>query len=456
MLPLLSLALVALTGVALAAEKRPPMNVLLIVSDDLNTGIGCYGDSVVKTPHLDRLVQRGVRFDRAYCNYPVCSPSRTSFLSGRHPRTTQVVGNGVDPRVVLGADFQFLPEYFKAQGYFTAGIGKITHTPEFLHSIKWDVVRDPQYDPAVGFEKKRATLHAAPDEAHPDGITARTVARLMEEHRDRPFFLGAGFHRPHAPRIAPQKYFDLYPLEKIELPTRTTEAEIPKIALPPQYEPEMSEKARRTYLQSYYASVSFMDAQVGVLMEAMDRLDLWKNTVVVFLGDNGYHLGEHGGFWGKMSLMDESGRVPLIVCAPGWAKQPCARAVSLVDVFPTLAEICQLPAPAGLEGRSLAPLLKNPAASWPYPVRSVSVRGEKRKGFLQLGRSVHTDRYSFIQWPDNSLQLYDDQVDPRQARNLAADPDRASLISELRQSLLPEDRVPAQKGGIKFDKGKGD
>lgn len=432
-----------------AAEKTP--NVLLIISDDLTTGIGCYGHPAVKTPNLERLAEKCVRFDRAYCNYPVCHPSRTSFLSGRYPRTSEVATNGVDPRVVLGPDFQFLPEYFKASGYFTAGLGKVTHTPEHLHSIRWDVVGDTQYDPAYRFEEKKATLHEAPDEEHPDGITARAIARLMEEHRDRPFFLAAGFHRPHAPRIAPQKYYDLYPLEQIELSTTATEPGIPPIALPPYYKPDMPEEARRKYLQTYHACVSFTDAQVGVLLEAMDRLDLWHNTIVVFLGDNGYHLDEHGGFWGKMSLMDRSARVPLLIHAPGLAKNTvCRRPVSLIDLFPTLTALCGLPPTPGLEGTSLTPLLQDPGTPWNHPARLVVTRGDKREkkpgGQHELGRSVHTEQYSFLKWPDGSLQLYDDQADPKQTRNLAGDPAHAGVIAELEKSLLPEDRIPIHKG----------
>ena len=444
LLPILSAIFVFYCGQSHAAG--PKRNVLFIVSDDLNAGFASYGHPQVRTPHLDRLAAMGRRFDRAYCNYPVCNASRTSFLSGRLPRTTQVVGNGVDPRVVLGADFQFLPEHFKAQGYFTAGIGKITHTPEFLKSIRWDVVTDPQHEPEL-YEKTNArVLRTRPDEAHPDGITARLVARLMEEHRDGPFFIGAGFHRPHLPLIAPQKYFDLYPLDQITVPTGTTPPDIPEIARPPFYDANVPPDEARSRIQAYYACVSFMDAQVGVLLETMDRLDLWRSTVVVFLSDNGYHLGQHGGFWGKMSLMDESARVPLIVCAPDVKGGPCARAVSLVDLFPTLTELCGLPMPAGLDGRSLAPLLRDPAAPWEHPARSVAVRGEKRNGMLDLGRSAHTERHTFIRWPDGSKQLYDDATDPAQNHNLAADSAHAGLATKLHSALLPEDRIPAHRG----------
>jgi arylsulfatase A-like enzyme len=426
-----------------AAEKR---NVLFLVADDLNVGFSTYGHPQVKTPHLDRLGKMGTRFDRAYCNYPVCNASRTSFLSGRLPRTTQVVGNGVDPRVVLGADFQFLPEHFKAQGYFTAGIGKITHTPEFLNSIRWDVVTDPQYDAKLFTETNARVLRTQPDEAHPDGITARLVARLMEEHRAGPFFIGAGFHRPHNPLIAPQKYFDLYPLDQIDVPTGTTPPDIPEMARPPFYDAALPTDEARKRIQAYYACVTFLDAQIGVLLEAMDRLDLWRSTVVVFLSDNGYHLGQHGGFWGKMSLMDQSARVPLIICAPEVSGGPCARVVSLVDVFPTVTELCGLPLPTGLDGRSLTPLLRDPATPWDHPARSVAIRGEKREGQLDLGRSVHTEQHTFIQWPDGSRQLYDEVADPAQTRNLAVDPAHDGLVARLQAALLPEDRIPAHRG----------
>jgi iduronate 2-sulfatase len=428
-----------------------PLNVLFIVADDLNTGFSAYGHEQVKTPHLDRLAKMGMRFDRAYCNYPVCNASRTSFLTGRYPRTTEVVGNGVDPRVKLGKECVFLPEHFRAQGWFTAAIGKVTHTPQHPHAMTLDVVNDPQHDPAHGFTGDWAALKEKPDEAQPDGITARTITRLMEQHQSGPFFLAAGFHRPHAPRVAPQKYFDMYPHDSLKLPAGATETDIPQIALPPAYEPDMTDKARLNFLQSYYASVSFLDAQVGLLLAAMDRLALWDSTILVFLSDNGYHLGEHGGFWGKMSLMDQAARVPLIIRAPGMASQPCKRAVSLVDIYPTLVELAALPAMPGLEGRSLVPLLRDPEAVWNHPARSVSVRGEKKDGMLDLGRSVHSKRHTLIEWPDGSAQLYDDRNDPTQSQNLANDAAHAEILAKLRPHLLPETRIPAHKGTGKGD-----
>lgn len=442
--------LAAGTSVCGAGSDQP--NILFIISDDLNVEVGCYGDTIVKTPNLDRLAATGVRFQRAYCNYPVCSPSRTSFLSGRYPVTTEVVGNGTYTRAGLGDEFEFLPEYFRSQGYFTAGIGKVTHTPEHQDEISWDVDFDPQRYRADGSYIVDAQLRDLPDEKHPDGITARTVARLMEEKKDRPFFMVAGFHKPHAPRVAPQKYFDMYPHENMQPPDGDTEADIPKIAYPPKYEPDLTLVQKQKWLQSYFACVSFVDAQVGVLLDALDRLELWENTIVVFISDNGYHLGEHGGFWQKMSLMDQSARVPMILYAPGRnGRGVCRQPVELVDLFPTLTSLCDLPAPAGLEGDSLVPLLENPGRAWSRPAHSVAVRGKKKDGKLDLGRSLHTDRFSFIRWPDGSSQLYDDLQDPEQTKNLASNPEYSQIFDQLEKQLPPTGRVVAHPG---MSKGK--
>ena len=429
-------------------DEAAKMNVLLILSDDLNTD---YTDPRILTPNLDRLASRGVRFDRAYCNYPVCGPSRVSLLSGRYPHTTQVLDNGVNPRVALGDTVRFLPEYFSSRGYFTAAMGKVLHSPTITHhqSIQWDYALDPVFDLTYEFFAGNSLARASrnlPDEKHPDGISARRIARLMADHQDTPWLLTAGFWRPHAPRLAPQTYFDLYPLDQIEVPTGTTDPAIPKLAIPPQYDPNLTDEAKAEIIQSYYACVSFMDAQVGVLLDTLDRLDLWDRTVVIFLGDNGWHLGEHGGFWGKQSLMDRSVRVPLIVSAPGFgAGAVCTKTVEHVDIFPSLVELCRLPQPSGLEGQSIVPLLRNPNdPSWHKVARSVVVRG-KQGGMLELGRSAHSDRHTLIEWPDNSLQMFDDQKDPGQRVNLAANPEFRPVIEELKAHLMPR-TSPAHRG----------
>jgi iduronate 2-sulfatase len=436
-----------------AAEPTKKMNVLFIVADDMNCQIGCYGNPVVQTPNIDKLAARGVRFDRSYCNYPVCNASRTSFLSGRYPDTTGVFGNGTEPRVKLGKDFQFMPEYFKANGYFTAGIGKIAHGG-FPKSIKWDVFAEPQQgvdednNPA---NRPRRVRRAAPgdrtkevevpfgwaatpnkDEEEPDGITARKIVKLMEQHKDGPFFLAAGFHKPHVPHTAPKKYFDMYPVEKMPLPIEPTDhaKAIPVIARAPKYFPDLNDTQKRSIIQHYYAATTFMDAQVGLLLDAMDRLNLWDNTVVVFLGDHGWHHGEHGGFWAKMSTMEESARAPLMMVAPGHKSNAVSpRMVEFVDVYPTLTELCKLPAAKGVEGTSFAPLLDMPEKPWKKAVFTVV----SRKG--GLGRCVRTEQFTYTEWPDGSTQLYDHTRDPHEFTNLAKDPAHTETVAGLKKVL---------------------
>lgn len=445
--------LLLLFGAALPAgtaqAKKP--NVLLIVSDDLNCQLGCYGNRVVQTPNIDRLAARGVRFERAYCNYPVCNASRTSFLSGRYPETTGVLGNGTQPRIRLGADFRFLPEYFHDQGYFTAGIGKIAHGT-FIDSVKWDVVTDPvrgeeAEEGAAARPRRRRLAGAAPapdplpfawqatenrDEQEPDGVIATRVVKLLEEKREGPFFIAAGFHRPHVPHTAPKKYFDMYPPEKMPLPAEPPDhtREIPPIARPGKYFPDLTDAQKQAIISHYYAATTFMDAQVGRLLAAMDQLKLWDNTIVVFLGDHGWHHGEHGGFWAKVSAMNESARAPLIVAAPGKkAKAVSPRLVEFVDLYPTLVDLCGLRSPAGLQGTSFRPLLENPQRPGKSAVFTVVTR---RGG---LGRAVRTEQYTYIEWPDGSAQLYDARRDPKEYDNLANDPPYAKTVAELKERL---------------------
>ena len=357
---------------------------LLIVSDDLNNDLGCYGNAVVKSPQIDRLARRGVRFDRAYCQYPLCNPSRSSFLSGRRPGTTGITNNGTPTRTYL-KDAVFLPQYFRQQQYTTVKVGKIYHTGDgFEDPISWDSdtretkdAKSPPRDQIVetfpegdtNREFQAIVLDAADPDTY-DGTVARKSVEFMEQaaRGDKPFFLAVGFRRPHLPYAAPKKYFELYPPERLALPTEPSDhiKDIPAAALT--YEPGSKRPgpdAARRGRSAYYASLSFMDAQVGVLLDALDRLKLWDKTVVVFMSDHGYHLGEHGGLWHKRSLFEESARVPLIVAAPGKeSNASLPRLVELVDVYPTLAELCGLPAPASLEGTSFVPLLDNPDQAW--------------------------------------------------------------------------------------------
>ena len=433
----------------LAAQRK--LNVLFIAVDDLNTRLGCYGDPVVKSPNIDRLAARGVRFDSAYCNYPLCNPSRTSLLSGRRPDTTKIHDNTTQPRTYLG-DTVFLPEYFKSHGYFTARVGKIAHGA-FEHWVKWDISENARAGEAVaardrtqkdkagrdrkGGEAMKLTWHPTdnPDEVEPDGHTARRIAKIIEEHKDQPFFVGAGFHKPHLPWVAPKKYFDMYPPAKIKLPyaPANDRDDIPPIALTRTAgDDQMTDADKQQAIAAYHACTTFTDAQIGVLLDTLDRLKLWDSTIVLLFGDHGWHLGEHLGLWRKMTLFEESDHAPLIVVAPGMEKGVASkRLVEFVDIYPTLAELAGLPKPQGLEGLSLTPLLKDHNRPWKSAIYTWVARGKDT-----LGQTMRTDRYRYTEWGnDQVIEVYDHDKDPKEFTNLARVPGNEKLVAELRQKM---------------------
>ncbi|MEK7403481.1 MAG: sulfatase [Acidobacteriota bacterium] len=441
MLPARSRLLLPLAPfVGFAAARRH--NVLLIAVDDLNTDLGCYGHPIVESPNIDRLARRGTRFDRAYAQYPVCNPSRTSLLSGRYPETTGVLDNRTNPRVNL-KDAPFLPEHLRQHGYFTAHVGKIFH-PGMDGPRDWHISLEPKGTPR-GREGEGRNLTGGKfaffhwiaaegtDEDQADGQIAREVIRLFEEKRDRPFFIGAGFHKPHDPYVAPKRYFEPYPPERIPATPGppNDDADLPPAALPP-VRHNLGPQEGREFRRAYYACISFMDAQVGKVLDALERLRLADNTVVILFGDHGLHLGEHG-WWNKVTLFERSARAPLIIAGPpvAHAGQACRRTVELVDLYPTLMELNGLPAPQGLEGRSLAPLLKDAEARWDKPGYTVVTRTGK------LGRSVRTERYRYTAWDEGRLgvELYDHDNDPNEFLNLAADPRYAAARVEMKRFL---------------------
>ena len=446
------------------ASNRP--NVLMIACDDLSTRIGCWGHPVVKTPNIDRLAARGMRFDRAYCHYPLCNPSRTALLSGMRPDTTKVLGNGTPPRTTIGK-VTFLPELFGQNGYFTAKIGKVAHGT-FEDAIRWDISepatpgpnakREPggkrrgQKGKAVGEEggiKLSWTHTDNKDEDEPDGHTARQIVELMEANLagkataggGKPFFLGAGFHKPHLPWVAPKKYFDMYPPEQMHLPETPANDrdDIPPIALTHTAGDEtLTDLDRKKCISSYHACTTFLDAQIGVLLDALDRNKLWDNTVVVLWADHGWHLDEHLGLWRKMTLFEEACHVPLIIAAPGMKRNAvCRRLAEWTDIYPTLTQLCGLTNPPNLEGISLAPLLKDPVRPWKKAATTVVLHQGT------LGRSVRTERYRYTEWGGAGVaELYDHEPDPHEFtnlafKNLAGDPKLATVREEMQRYLAP-------------------
>jgi uncharacterized sulfatase len=441
-----------------AADQRPAKkNVLLIISDDLTTtALGCYGQALAHSPNADGLAAKGVRFEHAYCQYPLCNPSRCSFMTGRRPDTTRVYSNGLNFRVNLPT-VETIPQHFQRAGYFAARVGKIYHygVPEQIGTnglddgASWNQVVNPRgrdkdeeadvinFTPREALGASLAWLETGGDGTdHTDAKIADACIKLLEEHKDRPFFIGCGFFRPHVPCVASENYFRLYPLERFHLPKEPPEhfAGIPPIALtvkPLNY--GLSEDKLKVFMRAYFASASLMDAQTGRVLEAVNRLGLADNTVIVFISDHGWCLGEHGQ-WQKWLLFEESARVPMVIYDPGRKGngKSCTRPVELVDLYSTLAELSGLPAPAGVEGKSLVPLLDDPEAKWNEPARTQVTRAGNR-----MGRTVRTERWRYTEWDGGraGTELYDQQADAHEYQNLAGDSNHAAVVAELKKKL---------------------
>ncbi len=473
----LALAYLSAAVTGAAGDTRKP-NVLFIAVDDLNTRIGCYGDPLARTPNLDRLALRGVRFDRAYCQFPLCNPSRVSLMLGRYPTTTDTI-DFARP-ALLGPDWVTLTEHFRASGYEVQLRGKVYHYPEpkpwsageeavrkeqethrkmMADLTRWEPYRTLAPPTTKWVENLRTwanVFHPVPDDEKIDAETntkdyewpadvknTKQALGLLQQwaQSGKPFFLGLGFYKPHVPLVAPQKFFDLYPPEKMPLPpdfapTPTADDSVPRHALRYNldlfYEERPTPERARAAIAAYYACISFMDEQLGIVLDALDRLGLRDNTVIVLWGDHGWHLGEKG-MWAKGTLFDVAAHAPLIIVDPRLktAGQGCPRTVEFVDIYPTLVDLCGLAVPPGLEGRSLAPLLNNPTAAWDKPALSVVARES------WLGRSLRTERWCYTEWDEGryGVELYDHQTDPREMKNLAPDPQHAATVAELREKL---------------------
>jgi uncharacterized sulfatase len=409
------LAVAIVLGAAIspvAAQEKTPtrFNILLIVADDLRNDLGCYGHSYVKSPNLDRLAKKGMRFDRAYVQYPVCNPSRTSFMTGLRPDTTRVLGNNVQFRTML-PDVVTLAQLFRMNGYFTASIGKIFHRgltiedvrPEMDDPKSWDRAKYFVANP-IGLKGEgrnmtggklawcRWLMAEGDDDDQPDGMIAKEAVRLLKAKGDKPFFVAVGFHRPHDPFHSPKKYYEPYPLEKM-IPHKDPAKRTPDVksaVAGGMVFNDFTDREKKEFMRAYYAGVTFMDAQVGRLLAELDRLGLWDNTIVIFVGDHGYHLGERG-WWNKNTLFELSARAPMLVWAPPMKApgQSSTRLVEFVDIYPTLTQLCRLPAPKNLEGLSFVPLLDDPKKPWKSAAFTQVQRGKI------AGRTVRTERFRY-------------------------------------------------------------
>jgi len=485
-----------------AAESRP--NVLLILVDDLKPALGCYGDSAAKTPNIDRLAARGMRFDLAYCNQAVCAPSRFTLMLGSHSTSTGLYGLGSDLRKTI-PDAVTLPQHFAKHGsYRTESIGKVFHighgnqgdpqsfsVPHFKDKVIEYL--DPQStdggqltrEEALFTNQKLDQIRSLPrgaafespeaqDDDYADGrVATETVKRLQaaqqrRQQDDTPFFIAAGFVRPHLPFSAPKKYWDMHDVQKLPMPAfEEHPASSPRVAhkrggeiaaykpVPEDSNVVFSPELKRQLIHGYYASTSYVDAQIGRVIAELDRLGLAQSTIVVLWGDHGFHLGDLG-IWTKHTNYEQANRIPLLISAPDVTKPGSStrQLAESVDIFPTLSELAGLPAPQGpqaVDGLSLVSVLKNPEAR----VRDHAYHAYPKE---KLGRAIRTERHRLIEWktpgaPADTaeLELYDYQTDPLETKNHATE--QPEVMKQLRTILArhPEaqpmggNRAPSKK-----------
>lgn len=486
---LTSLILGCVLSPLVAADR---LNVVLIIADDLRPQLGSYGDSIVQTPHLDAFAREALRFERAYAQIAVCSPSRNSFLSGLRPASSGLRGFGRTIRDAV-PDVVTLPQHFKNNGYQSVGMGKVFHVyaetglgseddPASWTEPLW-LPQNPIWGPGQNAIRDRLIAEAraagkefkhshdwprgaaiddpdVPDEALRDGETALRAAEFLRARAaaaDGPFFLAVGFYQPHLPYVAPKRYYDLYDPEKLPLPANDT---APRGAPPGTLNPGMVDKYydfpplekqdtafKRRYLQAYLANISYMDACTGRVLAALRETGLDRNTVVAFIGDHGYLMGEHGSWGHKHSNYEMAVRSPMLVSAPGMKArgQATPALVELIDLYASLPELAGLPAPVRHEGVSFAPLLASPGRHWKNAAFSEIVRAGR------LGRTIRTDTHRYVEWTDKNSaviarELYDHRTDPHETENLAEAPRQASQVKALAARLAGgwRDAVPAK------------
>ena len=475
MLPLL--LVLCSFGAAQAAESEKKPNVLFLISDDLtSTALGCYGNTICQTPNIDRLANEGTRYTRAYCQATYCGPSRASFMFGYYPDATKAYGYA-SGRKTVGDERASWAEHLKNNGYHTARVSKIYHmgvpigieqgsdgaddpaswvekynskgpewkakgdgeTLQISHFQKKGKKADPAtIYPPVGGNTFVVVEADGDDMVHADGKTAAKAVELINTYKDadKPFFLGVGFARPHIPFVAPRKYFEPYlPYSKLPLPEKVEGDwdDIPKQGINYCTSPnmKMDERRQRKAIGGYYASVSFMDAQVGKVLDALDKSGMRDNTIVIFTSDHGFHLGEHD-FWAKVSVHEESAKVPLIISAPGKKPAVCHSFAELLDLYPTIASMCNLEVPSRLQGKNLAKTLDDPTVK----VRDAAFCTQANS--FGKGRLLRDDRWAYIQYGEAAnapLELFDMKKDPKQFKNLANNPEYAQVVNEMKKKM---------------------
>ncbi|VGO23259.1 sulfatase [Pontiella sulfatireligans] len=438
------LTVLLLLGVAQA--KQPP-NVVLIAIDDLNDWVGCLGGHPQAiTPNIDRLAERGVLFNNAHCQSPVCNPSRASMMSGLYPETSGIYFLNPPPAespVIMKSTL--MPQRFLDEGYHVTGAGKL------FHSGRQNEAYTPNYGGGFGGfgplpEKKLSPFVGSPlwdwgafparDEQMPDHQIANWAEAQLKQEHNEPFWLGVGFYRPHVPQYAPQKWFDLYPLETVQLPAvRENDLEdVPEYGInltrlkhiAPTLEWAKENNQWKPLVQSYLACVSFVDHQVGRVLDALDASPYADNTIVVLYTDHGFHLGEKERF-AKRTLWQDGAGVPLIIAGPGMAKAKiCGKPVQLLDIYPTLLDLTGLKADPKLEGHSLKPLLENPSGEWPHTARS---------SFGPGNVAIVSTEYRYIHYNDGSEELYDRLADPNEWNNLAGNPEKKNVLEQHRAAI---------------------
>jgi iduronate 2-sulfatase len=452
---LLGVASLFIGGHTVNAQDSEKTNVIMVVIDDLRTELGCYGVNAMHSPSIDRFAKKGMLFNHAYAQYPVCNPSRSSFLSGLRPDEVGIISNTVPLRRVQ-PNLVTLPQLFRENGYYTAGIGKIFHLSVdhaderalFVDPLSWDYFFDAlDGTTKAGRQGEGRNLTngkipwatwkaAAGDDAdQPDGINNLKVLKVLEDNHERPFFIGYGIHKPHDPFIAPQKYFEFYPKGSTQL------AEEPegrskriKMAIPnDRIFAAFTDQERREFKRAYQAGVSFADAQVGKLMDRLDQLELWDSTIVIIMGDHGYHLGEHD-WWNKVTVFEDGARAPMLIWVPdalGMGK-PTDSLMEFIDLYPTLVDYAGLAPPHKLSGASLRPVLEDPNASVKEAAYTQVTRGPK-----VMGRSVRTSRWRYTEWGEgkHGVELYDHSKDSGEYYNLSANPEYAHVVSKMKQLL---------------------